>query len=888
MVDRNLWLPLHTHSHFSVLDGMSTVEEITDAVIHHGQPGMGLTDHGTMSGTFRMYKAMTKAGLLPFPGVEAYIVNDRQDKKAKRYHMLLLALTNDGYQDIVDLVTHSHKRENYHYKPLLDWSDFASMRAAGRLDGVVATTGCWFGYVQQAFEESPALKQARLQGVLEKRMQFMAQFFPNLHVEIQNHSQEADEYIAETLHRAAIATGIPVLVTQDSHYCKRSDVELHALMKTLAYGGDPSEAIFPGDSYHMASTDWVRSHYIEQVTLWEDSCESMERLINEHSLKLRYLDSYSYHIPQVTKNPAMRLRKKLLGALNLLSLPGPKKAQYQQRIDYELGIIMKLGMSDYFLLVEDLCKFMLDEDIMFEARGSANGSLVCYLLGIISLDPMQWGLTFDRFLSLDRERPPDIDLDVEGDRRGEVIEYLRGKYEVANIGTYSRMGVNEDGTGSILVSFLASQRRRLSGEEFRDQYGEVQGMLDIARIHGTKYVRQLEQLGQMKVYKSPGVHAAGIVLGTEDHPLSGQMPLMLIPSSNTTATMMVMEDVEDGGWVKLDLLGQKSLSVIHRTLTSMGMTLEDLYNVPKNDREVFKFLRKGMTETGVFQMEGYTAAKGCREVQVKSVHDLILINALYRPATMEAGHKDAYLNGRRDPSTVEVLHPIFEEILKPTYGVPVYQEQVMDMLRAIGFPTHELNKMLKAIKQSNDKVALAQKTFSDLRKLFDKMCAEVGVGNADEVWTTIQTFSQYSFNKAHATGYGLRGYYTAWLRVNHPLEYFTALLDVWAGTQKEKIYLRSARQAGVRILGADVNVSGASWTLDTARRAIRRGLVSIKGVGMKAADDIAANAPYASLEDLVARTNSRTVTGGKDLNNLNGVLAALQSAGALDSLEGDQ
>lgn len=893
------FIHLHVHSHFSHLDGMTPVQALVEKAVSNRQAGMALTDHGTMSGVFQLYKGLRKAGLLPYPGCEVYIVSDIADKSAKRHHATLFALTTKGYEDLVRLVSASHTRDNYHFKPLIDWPTLKAAKDAGMLDDIGATTGCWFGYVQQAIDEfwtaqaqyPKKMKNASMDTHVRRRMKFMAGIFPNLWVELQHHSQPNDTYVVELLYRLAQEVGLPVVITQDSHYCDKKQQPLHTLMKTLAYGGDPGDVAFPGDSYHLATTQWVRNHYREMPDVWDSAMDSMQDIINRHAVKLPWLDSYQYHVPQLAEDPLDKLRAlcdagfKVRRSQGRLGASQAKLKPYRERLKYEMDIIEKLGMADYFLLVNAVCEFMQLQDIFYSTRGSANGSLVCWLLQITDVDPLQWKLTFDRFMSLDRERPPDIDLDVERDRRGDVAAFIFDEFEAMHIGTYMRMGMDEEGNGSIFRTFLSSMRRKLGPDEYKRKYGHVKGIGDLVPIHGRQYVRQLRGLGEERIYRSPGVHAAGFLLGTEDHPLEGQMPSMFIPSSNTVASMMMMEDAEDGGWIKLDLLGSATMQVLNQCMKMIGM--ETWHEMPLDEPKVFALLRRGETETGVFQLEGYTNAKGCREMKVEVVDDLIVCNALYRPATINAGHKDTYLRNRKNPRRVRYIHEAFEPVLAETYGLPVFQEQVMGMLRAIGFDTTDLNRMLKAIKASNEYVLKAEKTFAELHAKFIQLCIDTGLTlkQANEAWNFIKTFSDYSFNRAHATGYGLIGYYTAWLKVVHPLEYHTALLQVWGGTDKEKVYARTARKAGVKIIGADVNVSGANWTLDQGKGAIRRGLLSIKGIGEGAAKEIAENRPYSSIEDLIERTDSRKVTGSKTWpQEKKGVLLALETAGALKGL----
>lgn len=873
----------HVHSHYSTLDGTTPVEQLVSRAVELKFPGMSLTDHGVMSGVFEAYKGLRKAGLLPYPGLEAYLVSDPADKTAKRYHATMFALDTSGYEALVQLSTRSHKRENFHYKPLVGLAHLQEMSDQGLLNGLVCTSGCWYGWVQQAIEERPENYRPHM----VRRLKLMASIFPHYYVEIQHHSRDDDDWVPSLMHELAVEIGLPVIITQDSHYCFKRQAPLHNMMKALAYGGDPGDSGFPGDGYHFASTEWMKVHYEDTPEIWDDAESTFEFLVDNNRVKLPFLDNYQYHVPKiVTGDSLKRLRRICESALADLSLTRSKRLEYTERLEYELAVIEEVRMADYFHLVSDVCNECHRRGIMINVRGSANGSLVCYLTGIIELDPIEWELSFDRFMSVDRERPPDVDVDIEDARREEMYEYISSKHEAYHISTYARLGVNDEGGGGIMVSFMGSTRRRLGDDKFFRRYGKIKHIDDLRPIEGDEFVDLLEELGREKIYKSYGTHAAGILLGTKEHPIHRWMPLMLVSSSNTTVTQMTMGSAEDGGWTKLDLLGSATLTVARMALemTDTDMRLTD---IPLGDKEVMALIRKGRSSTGIFQLEGGTMARGCREMKVKTIHDLIVVNALYRPATINAGHVATYLKNRKDPSAIEYMHPIFEKVLGFTYGIPVYQEQVMSILRELGFSSKDLNRMLKAIKASNDKVAAAQATFQDLRKMFHKLAVKAGMTDqeANEAWDFIATFSDYSFNRAHATAYGLLGYRTAWIKHHYSLEFHTALLRKWGGTKNEARYAVEAKHNGHRLLQPDVNISGPTWTIDRSRKAIRKGLSSIKGIGVAAANEITAHAPYKSIQDLIARTNSKAVTGGKDINNLKGVLKALDDAGALESLK---
>jgi DNA polymerase III subunit alpha len=878
----NSFFHTHVHSEFSCLDGMASIERLAEKVASMKQPALALTDHGNMSGAFQLYQACKKNGVAPFVGLEAYVVADRSDKKAKRTHLTLIAYTTQGYQNLSKLSTLSNQRDHYYYKPLLDLNDLHDAGSSGGLKGVVALTGCYFGLVTQLVVGGQSEKA-------EKIIRMLDSVFDKVFIEVQNHETDHgdgwnDRKLVQELFTMANWMGLPTIASQDSHYCDKADKDLHNMMRMIAYSMDEKDLAYPGRSYHLASTNWMKACFDPEV--WSASEESCKWLLDNHSLEIPPLDKYQYFVPTIVKNPNLQL-KSLCGAQLRKKKLG---VEYEERLKYELDVILELGMADYFMLVNDYVGWCHDNDALVMARGSAAGSLVCWLLGITQVDPIRWKLSFERFLSLDRIRPPDIDLDIEDVRRSEVIEYLQSRYEITQIGTYNRLSYDEEtGRGGLFVQYISAKRKML-GDSFARTLGRVQNLHDLDLVFPND-AKRLRLLGEMPLRRSAGAHAAGFVVSAPpQHRIQDWIPTMLIPSSDTMVTQMMMDDVEDAGFVKIDLLGLRSLTTLHRCLTMIGK--KDVEWIPLDDEKTFKFLRRGYTETGIFQLEGWTAAKGCREVAVKSLADLILVNALYRPATINSGYVSQFLKNRQQPSLVEYPSPVFQKHLEETFGVPCFQEQVLEILRDLGMPVEELNAFLKAVKGKHAVGGYsdsATQVFNENKKRFATLCEMSGMDKKQtkKAWKLVEGFAAYGFNRAHATAYSLLGYQLAYLKVNHPLQFHSALLETTVGTHKEKAYEKETRRMGIKVLPADVNDSGISWTLDLKNQAIRRGLSSIKGVGGNAAQTIVANAPYSSIEELIHKCPARAVTGGKNWKThreLNGVLLQLRNSGALESL----
>ncbi len=896
------FLHAHTHSEFSTLDGISSVASMVAKAKRLKQPGIALTDHGNMSGSVQLYKAGKEHGLQVFPGFEGYLTVDpitdsKEASKLERYHIGMLALNLDGFRTLSELSSLTHTRPRFSRFPRMDLNDLAAL--AGNED-IAVLTGCFFGLLQQTLVRQgydAAKRVARM----------YAKWFPNLFVEIQNHNIEHTEQdenlseefshdadIAEALYSIAQELGLLVICTQDSHYLDSKDVEAHRLMKRMVYGGEGTENEFPGDSFHLASTEWVEEHH--EPAHWKAGLEGCEELLGMHDLSIPPLDKYKADIPSIRKNPQTWLERKCLAALERMYDEGllvkPLKL-YQKRLEHEFDTIKFLGQAGYFGIVYEVVQYCNNEGIFVEARGSANGSLVCYTLGITQADPLQWGLLFERFLSKDRKKPPDIDLDVEDDKRSKLVAWLHGRFGVVQIGTFGTLGSRDDGKGSLLVTYNAHLRKKF-GQEFRDRFGPgIEYIEDVKRYNKQDYVG-LRLLGNSAVKRSAGVHAAGLLLPGDYQRVEDYIPTMLIASSGTVVTQFTMDDVEELGYLKLDILGGRTLTVMRRCQELIGRDdPEDFSWIPLDDKAACKKLTsKWESNRGIFQFEGYATTKGAEFMGIKNTNDCILAGALFRPACIESGVMHEFVNRRKNPSerqNIKHPHPAFAEVLKPTHGLVIYQEQVLEILRRLGMSYEDINTFFKIVKDSG-KGATARniERAREVKKRWAEICERNGITDPEAAWHYIEGYTQYGFNKAHATGYGIRAYRTAYLKTHYPLEYMAALLESWAGRKpKEDDYIKEARRLEIRLLPPDVNISGPLWTLDRNKNAIRKGLSSIKGVGMAAAQDIASKAPFDSFEDMLERCNARSVSGKPRYEKegvWTGMIKTLRDAGALASL----
>lgn len=885
------YFPVHAHSHFSGMDGMNEVKEHVARVVELGQPAFALTDHGGMPGVVQGYKECRKEGLAFFPGEEFYLVRDvtDPDTKATRYHIGMLALDLKGYEALVRLSTLSWQSDRFYYKPLIDLSDLAFLHEEGYSDHIAVTTGCWSSMVVQhlvTHGEKPAM------AVLD----MLARWFPNtLYVELQNHGVMwrdhgvDDVWIMERLFEAAQQKGLPVVFGADSHYVHPDQQKTHDLMKDICYFGAGEDIHFSGGPYHLLSADEVRQKAPKYIDALEDGHSA---LLDSHRLRIPALDKYRFMVPTLFEKPERKLVSEASAGL-VDRFGGDHNAipsHYWDRMSEELDVINQMGMANYHLLVKThITEWCRSNGIVFNTRGSANGSLVCYALGITEVDPIKWNTNFERYLSLKRMKPPDIDIDVDYRGRTRVIEHLRSVFPtMSQVGTWAKIGfgkgkhgeVDED-SGSVVVQYMAAMRKK-EGASFD---GKVK----------KEHRQPLRDLANTPVYKSMGKGAAGFILPGDNYPISRFLPQARVISSDSVVTQFNKDDVEAMGYLKIDVLGVRALQTLNNTLVAIGRKPNDWDWIPDDDKATAKLLQKGYT-AGVFQYEGFTNRKGAMEMGVRTTLDAILGIALYRPALINGGQKDQYLANRGKAKKNQTrLHPIFDNVVADTAGVPLYQEQIMEMLQVLGMAFEEYNELMTAIKASNGFIANAAETFQRLMPLFYDLCEDKGLTDedADDAWAAVVGFTEYGFNRAHSTAYGLMAYRSAYLKTHYPTEFMASLLTVWSDdADRVREYTSDARRMGYSIVRADVNESGLAWvTVPKRNKALRKSLVAIPGIGENTAAVIEAerlaNGRYTSIQDFIDRLPARPVSGGKDWHKnqtLTGVCRTLYEAGAFRSV----
>ena len=877
---------LHAHSAFSAGDALPQVKDMVKTVVGYGQPALSLTDHGNMAGSIQLYTECARAGIKPFPGSELYVVHDRNDKSAKRHHMCVVAFTTQGYTNLVHLSSLTHA--NFYNKPVIDHADMAQLSEAGLLTGIAATSGCYFGLIAQAVVRDDVHAARQLMMSYDK-------WFDRFYVELQNHTIDHgdgwnDDLLADRVMGLAQEIGIPAVLTQDSHYCHQDDQEIHdALKRLVSWGPDPDDALFPGDGFGLATEQWLREHH--HAERYAYGAEGLADLLGAHDLVIPELDTYHYSIPFVVDDPDTVLRKRCNLSLEDMRFGGKQLGDRRLRLEEELAVIKDTGMAGYILLVAETTDWCRINKVFYQARGSASGSMVCYLTKITQEDPLKWGLSFERFISRDRTKPPDIDLDVEHTRRKELMEYLRGRFSVAQIGTWSTYSLHgedddEDGAkGSLRVKYYSAASRL--GRPVPDWASvPAQDKAD------------LEALSAIGPYSSYGTHAAGLVVTTTESDLARLVPMMWIASSKTMVTQYGMKDVEKLGLVKLDVLGLKTLTTLHYCMDHLGRSVfEGLGWIPLSDQRTYATIARGDTE-GVFQLEGGTAAKGCRRLKPTKIGDVVAAMALFRPATMKSGATDDYIARKQGERKVPTRNPVITRHTSKTFGIMLFQEQVIAILRDLGMGPDDLTAFLKAVKASNEGIDDAGKVIEGYREQVRDMALDTDFSSTDWkwLWGAIEGFAEYGFNEAHSVAYGLTAYRCAYLATHHTLEFFTALLRVAEGSAKKKgdkftkeeIYVRAAKSRGLGLRRADINISGASYTVDRKSNTIRKGLGSIKGIGAPTANRIVGARPEEGYESIEQLCKLSRITGSgpflTDGDTQVGIFGKLYDAGALDDL----
>ncbi|MCR4404369.1 MAG: DNA polymerase III subunit alpha [Candidatus Acetothermia bacterium] len=848
---------LHVHSEYSMLDATCRIEELLLRAKEFSMPALALTDHGALPGAVEFYQKARNYGIKPLIGVEFYLApRGRREKSPgrERYrHLLALAENERGYKNLLKLSSLGYI-EGFYYKPRIDLELLREYR-----DGLIVTSACKSGVLAK-----PLLAgQAREADEWAHRLRELfgrESFF----IELQNHGLPEEQGLLEELVKLARRLELPLVATNDVHYISAEDSKAHQILLNIQSRDREELRAYEGDQYYFKSGEEMARLFAP----WPEALENTLRIAERCNFDLELEVA---HLPPFDLPPGYANLDEYLGAL---ALRGARErygeelpAEVRERLEYELGVIAEMGYASYFLIVWDFVRYAKEQGITVgPGRGSAAGSLVSYCLGITAIDPLKYGLLFERFLNPARISLPDIDIDFCPRRRDEVIRYVTVRYgqdRVAQIVTFDTMaarGAVRDVARVLGMSYSDADRIAklipfgASLEEALESVRELK-----QRYEDDPQVRRLLELSKKLegLVRNPSTHAAGIVIAPAE--LTDYAPLLRL-SDGSLVTQYDMVALEAIGMLKIDLLGLRNLTVLADTLQLVERTTGekiDLERLPLDDPKVYQLLQEGRT-TGIFQLEGAGIKELVRGLAPTEFKDIAALLALYRPGPLESGMAAEFIARKHGRQRVSYPHPDLQPILEETYGLPIYQEQLLLMARVLaGFSLGEADLLRKAIGKKE------RKTMEETREKFVQGCVKNGIPieRALDLFADIEKFARYGFNKAHSTAYALITYWTAYLKANYPTQYMAALLtSVADNTDKIAEYVQECRDMGIEVLPPEINESDLYFTAHDGR--IRFGLAAIKNVGEGAVGAILAargGRPFGSFVDFCRRLDPRQV-----------------------------
>ena len=889
---------LHTHSEYSLLDGASRIDELVSHVKKLGMDSLAVTDHGNLHAAWSFHSAARAAGIRPILGFEAYLAFGPRQAREKHpgapaaySHLVLLAKNRTGYHNLIKLSSIGYL-EGFYRRPRIDREVLER-----HSDGIVCLAACMSG------EVALHLRQERYDLARESASWFSRVFGPeNFWLEIQKHGIAEERIVEEGMLALGRDLGLGVVATNDAHYLRREDAESHDVLLAIGTGSDlddPKRFRFTGTESYVKSEAEMRALFPEQPDAIANTQVVADRC--EFDFEKRYFLPTFPRPADVATDEELLARLAEEGAARRYGTPLPADAR--QRLDYELSVINGAGYAGYFLIVQDFIQAARDRGIpVGPGRGSAAGSLVAYSLGITNVCPLKFDLLFERFLNPERVSMPDIDVDFCFERRGEVIEYVRERYGRESVGQIVTFGTMK---ARAAVKDVARVLRIPPGEADRltklipsgpayslsipDAVEKVDELKELVRGNPA-YQRLMSLSSRIEgISRHLSVHAAGVVIAPG--PLADYVPVCTAPTRGAGAagsgedsiiTQFEMGPLEKVGMLKMDLLGLKTLTVIHDAVKAIeerhGRTI-DIDALEFDDPAVYELLRDGRT-AGVFQFESPLATETLRAMKCDRFDDLVASNALLRPGPLDTGMHTVFIRRKLGQEKVSYPHPLLKEVLEPTYGVITYQEQVMRIANVLaGFSLAEADVLRKAVGKKD-----AELIRKELGRFVERAVAQGHPKKlADELAAQIETFGRYGFNKSHSVAYSVLAYQTAWLKAHYPAEFMAALLSAEIGnTDKVVQYINEARSLGIEILPPDVNESGFKFTVVADRR-VRFGLGAIRNVGEGAILSIIAartEKPLTTLSDLVERVDLRLCNKR--------VLESLVSAGACDGLGGNR
>ncbi|HAG53887.1 MAG: DNA polymerase III subunit alpha [Candidatus Nanopelagicaceae bacterium] len=901
---------LHVHTEYSMLDGAARVEKLAEEVARSGDGAIAMTDHGNVFGAFDFYKTMKSAGVKPIIGIEAYVAPEsRFEKKRVKWaeggeddvsgggaytHMTLWAENNVGLANLFRLSSLA-SLEGFYYKPRMD-RELLSQYG----QGLIATTGCAAGEIQTRIRMG-AYNEARA-AAANYRDIFGAD---NYFVEIMDHDIEIERRVKDDLLKLSKELGLPLVATNDLHYTYADDAKHHEALLCIQSGttlADPKRFKFEGKEYYLKDAATMRRIFKDL----EIACDNTLAIAERCNITMRENENLlpQFAVPEGESENSWLIKE---GERGLLEKFGAKSMdeiapQYQARLHFELDVMTKMGFAGYFLVVADLVAQAKREGIRVgPGRGSAAGSLVSYSLGITGLDPIKHGLLFERFLNPDRISMPDIDLDFDERRRSEMIRYATNKYgddrvaQIITYGTIKSKAAIKDAARVLGYPYALGERLTkalppsIMGKDIslqgvfdkeNERFGEAQEFRNIYESDpDSKTIVDMAK-GLEGLKRQWSVHAAGVILSRE--PLIDVIPIHRREADGSIITQFDMGACEATGLLKMDFLGLRNLSVLDDCLENIKSNQAKtivLESLELSDKKTFELLSRGET-LGVFQLDSAPIRALLRSMAPDSFEDISAVIALYRPGPMGVNAHNDYADRKNKRKRIEPIHPelsaALDEILADTYGLIVYQEQVMAIAQKLaGFSLGRADLLRKAMGKKNKEILDKEYVH------FEEGMRNNGFSSIaiEELWKTLIPFSDYAFNRAHSAGYGVLSFWTAYLKANYPTEYMAALLtSVRDDKDKSALYLNESRRMGIKVLPPDVNFSNAEYT--PGGNDIRFGLTAIRNIGENVVASIVKNrnekGKYTSFSDFLAKVD-QTVCNKKTIESL-------IKAGAFDSL----
>lgn len=890
---------LHCHSHYSLLDGASSISKLVNRAKELGMNALALTDHGNLHGALEFYKTAKKSGINPIIGYEAYVApgsrfarGDATRAKEAAYHLTLLAKNRTGFKNLIKLASKA-SLEGFYFKPRIDRELLSELN-----EGIICLSGCVSSEFSRAILNNQDTAKA-VQEASEIAQWFHGVFGDRYFIEVMNNHLDIQRHQLEGAVDIANRLGMPVVATSDAHYANREDAEIQDVLLCINTGKfrtDSGRMKMEGDQFYLRSPDEMYAHF-EGL---EDAVARSQEIADSVEIDLELGKRHFPVYPLAKENNAndyLReiciegLKTRYAGDEEMLPA-GELSSVVQARLDRELGVIQRLGFANYFLIVWDFVRHSRQKGVPNTARGSGVGALVCYSLYLSHVCPIRYDLLFERFLDENRLEAPDIDIDFCKERRSEIIQYVRDKYgeeNVAQIGTFGTLAakaaikdvgralgiplarvnqITEMVPEELKITIQKALEKNIELQQVYDADPEIRELLDIAqRLEGNA--------------RNVGTHAAAVVIA--DQPLTEYVPLGRVSGKTDIITQWSMGDVEDAGLLKMDFLGLKNLTILSKAVEIIKETTGqelDILDFPLDDPKVFALLQRGETK-GVFQLESGGIRDLLQRMKPDHFRDIIATNALYRPGPLEGGMVDDYVAVKHGRKQAEYLHPVLKEILEETNGVMVYQEQVMRILNRLGgIELASAYTCIKAISKKKEAL-IAQNESQFIQGSTEKGLTEK---QARELWEMILKFAGYGFNKSHSTAYALVAYQTAYLKAHYPVEFMAALLsgDIPGRNFKRKDslveHLEDCERMQIEVVPPDVNHSFVDFAVRNGK--ILFGLSAIKGCGGAAGESIVAarekGGPFKNIFDFCERIDP------SECNRA--AIETLIKAGAFDSL----